>query len=69
MLGEKAALSASTVTRLKERWHGEIARWNQRRLEDAQIVYPWVDAVYLKAGLEREKAALLVAISVRTDGQ
>ena len=59
LLGEKAALSASTVTRLKERWHGEIARWNQRRLEDAQIVYLWVDAVYLKAGLEREKAALL----------
>lgn len=57
------------MTRLKERWHGEIARWNQRRLEDAQIVYLWVDAVYLKAGLEREKAALLVAISVRTDGQ
>ena len=28
----------------------------------------WVDGVYVKAGLEREKAAVLVAIGALSDG-
>ena len=31
-------------------------------------MYLWLDGVYLKAGLEKEKAALLVAIGVKKDG-
>ena len=67
LLGEQAPLSASTVARAKERWQAEYSEWQQRRIED-EIVYLWLDGVYLKAGLEKEKAALLVAIGVKADG-
>lgn len=67
LLGEHAPLSASTVARTKERWQAEYSEWQQRPIED-QIVYLWLDGVYLKAGLEKEKAALLVAIGVKADG-
>ncbi len=65
LLGDQAALSASTLARVKERWQAEYSEWQQRRIED-EIVYLWLDGVYLKAGLEKEKAALLVAIGVKT---
>jgi len=29
-------------------------------LDDLEVVYMWVDGVYVKAGLERDKAAILV---------
>lgn len=67
LLGDQAALSASTVARVKERWQAEYSEWKQGRIED-EIVYLWLDGVYLKAGLEKEKAALLVAIGVKADG-
>ena len=68
LLGEKAPLSASTVARLKERWNGELSEWRGRRLDDHEVVYVWVDGVYVKAGLEREKAAVLVVIGALSDG-
>lgn len=33
-----------------------------------QVVYAWVDGIYVKAGLEKEKAALLVVIGALSDG-
>ena len=69
LLGEEAPLSASTVARLKGKWQGELAAWNARRLEDLEVVYLWVDGVYVKAGLEDRKAALLVAIAALSDGR
>lgn len=33
------------------------------------MVYLWVDGVYVKAGLEKEKAALLVVIGGLLDGR
>ena len=68
LLGEDAPLSAATVARLKERWNGELAEWRSRRLDEHEVVYVWVDGVYVKAGLEREKAAILVVIGVLSDG-
>ncbi len=32
-------------------------------------VYMWVDGVYVKAGLEREKAAILVVMAALSDGR
>ena len=69
LLGEEASISASTVARLKEGWHAEWREWKRRSLGDLEVVYLWVDGVYVKAGLEREKAALLVVIGGLTDGQ
>lgn len=69
LLGEEAPLSASTVARLKERWQGEYQTWRRRSLDGLEVVYLWVDGVYVKAGLEKEKAAVLVALAGLTDGR
>jgi len=69
LFGEGAPLSASTVARVKERWHSEAAAWHGRSLAELELVYLWVDGVYVKAGLEKDKAALLVAIGGLADGR
>ena len=68
LLGDDAPLSASTVSRLKERWNVELAEWRGRRLDELEVVYVWVDGVYVKAGFEREKSAVLVVIGALSDG-
>ena len=69
LLGEDAPLSASTVARLKTKWQAEMAVWNARRLDDLEVVYLWVDGVYVKAGLEDRKAAVLVLLAGLSDGR
>ena len=69
LLGENAPVSASTVARLKEGWQTEWCEWKRRSLEGLQVVYLWVDGVYVKAGLEKRKAALLVVIGGLLDGR
>ena len=68
LLGEEAALSANTVARLKEKWQGEWAGWQSRPLEELEVVYLWADGIYVKAGLEKEKAVLLVVLAALSDG-
>ncbi len=68
LLGEGAPISASTVMRVKEKWQGEREQWAGRSLGDLEVVYLWVDGVYVKAGLEKAKAELLVAIAGLSDG-
>ena len=46
----------------------EVTEWRGRRLDELEVVYMWVDGVYVKAGLEREKSAVLVAIGALSDG-
>jgi transposase-like protein len=69
LLGEEAPISASTVARLKEKWQAEWEEWRRRSLEGLGLVYMWVDGVYIKAGLEKTKAALLVAVGALSNGQ
>ena len=69
LLGEEAPISASTVARLKDKWNDELAQWRARPLDDLEVVYMWVDGVYVKAGLEREKAAILVVMAALSDGR
>jgi transposase-like protein len=69
LLGEGAPISASTVTRLKEKWQGELKEWKDRSLAELEVVYLWVDGVYVKAGLEKAKAALLVVMGGLSDGR
>ena len=69
LLGEDAPLSATTVARLKGKWKAEYEAWASRPLDDLEVTYLWVDGVYVKAGLEKEKAALLVAIGALSDGR
>lgn len=69
LLGDAAPLSAASLSRLKARWQLEYEAWQQRRLEDLEVVYVWADGLYVKAGLEDTKAALLVMIGALTDGR
>ncbi len=68
LLGEDAPISASTVARLKEKWHSELGAWKSRDLSDLDVVYIWADGVYIKAGLEKDKSCLLVMIAALVDG-
>lgn len=69
LLGDHAPLSASSIARLKEKWHGEYESWAIRSLNDLDVVYLWVDGVYVKAGLEKDKAAVLVVLAGLSDGR
>jgi transposase-like protein len=69
LLGEEAPLSESTIARLKVKWQAEYEEWNSRSLADLEVTYLWVDGIYVKAGLEREKACLLVALAGLSDGR
>ena len=69
LLGEGAPLSASSVQRLKEKWQGEYEQWKSTAIEEKEWAYLWADGIYVKAGIGKEKAALLVVIGVQKDGQ
>jgi putative transposase len=69
LLGEGAPLSPSSLARLKGQWQVEYETWQKRRLDDLHVVYVWADGLYVKAGLEDTKAALLVLIGALTDGR
>ena len=68
LLGEGAPLSKSSIRRLRAGWTAEFEEWSQRRLEVREVVYVWADGIYVKAGLERDKAALLVVLGAMRDG-
>ena len=69
LLGEAAPLSPTSLARLKAQWQLEYETWKRRRLDDLEVVYVWADGLYVKAGLEDTKAALLVMIGALTTGQ
>ena len=68
LLGDDAPLSASTVSRLKGEVERRVVRvaWSSSRRVGGGVCV--VDGVYVKAGFEREKAAVLVAIGALSDG-
>jgi transposase-like protein len=68
LLGEDAPISANTVARLKEKWITEWDEWAARRLDELEVVYLWVDGIYVKAGFEKEKAAVLAVLAAVSDG-
>lgn len=68
LLGEGAPLSPASIARLRAQWQLDYEAWTQRRLDAQAVVYVWADGLYVKAGLEREKAALLVVIGAFADG-
>lgn len=67
LLGEAAPLSPASVARLKAKWQEEYETWRRVPIED-EVVYLWADGIYVKAGLEKEKAALLTVIAGMRDG-
>ncbi len=69
LLGDGAPLSAASIGRLKAKWQIEYETWKRQDLSSLEVVYQWADGIYVKAGLEKDKAALLVMIGGLTDGR
>src|SRR5262245_8873252 len=69
LLGDGAPLRAKSIERLRAKFTAEYDRWKTRPLDDRELVYAWADGIYVRAGLEQEKAALLVIIGAMRDGR
>ena len=69
LLGEGAPLSPASIARLRTKWEEEFETWQERPLDDCELVYAWADGIYVKAGLEKDKAALLVVLGAMSDGR
>jgi putative transposase len=69
LLGDGAPLSAKSIERLRAKFVHDYAAWTTRRFDEHELVYVWADGIYVRAGLEREKAALLVIIGALRDGR
>ena len=54
LLGDAAPLSPSSIGRLRGKWEEAFETWQERRLDDRELVYAWADGIYVKAGLEEE---------------
>ena len=68
LVGETTALSANAIVRLKSSWEDEYRVWRGSRLDSCGYAYIWADGVYLGAGGDREKTALLCVVGAREDG-
>jgi putative transposase len=69
LVGAKAPLSASVISRLTQRFKSAYDEFDRCALGDRKFVYIWADGIYLKAGLGTEKACLMVLIGADTEGQ
>lgn len=70
LLGKNAGgLSASTISRLKEAWAEEYARWSRRDLSAKRYVYFWADGIHVQARLEDQAQCLLVIIGATPEGK
>lgn len=69
LLGEGAPLSSSSIDRLKAKWQLEYEEWKRQDLSSLEVVYQWADGIYVKAGLEKDRAALLIIIGALTNGK
>jgi transposase-like protein len=67
LLGDAAPLSASSIARLKARWELEFDEWKKRDLSGLEVVYWWADGLYVKAGIEDRKTALLVIVAALSE--
>jgi putative transposase len=68
LLGDGAPLSAASIQRLKAKWEAEYEAWSREELRGLEPVYLWTDGIYVKAGIGKDKAALLVVLAAMSDG-
>ena len=50
-------------------WQLEREEWKGQDLSALEVVYMWADGLYVKAGIEDHRAALLVIIAATIDGK
>jgi putative transposase len=68
LIGDGTTLSASMIQRLAVKFQRDFEDFGRRDLSKSRYTYVWADGVYLKAGLESEKAAILVLVGVNAQG-
>jgi len=68
LVGEEAALSPSTISRLNQKFKAEYDEWRGSSLKSHRFVYIWADGIHLKAGISTENAAVLIVIGVDAAG-
>jgi putative transposase len=68
-LGSEAPLSAATITRTNRRLLADFTAWNERRLDDLDLVFTWADGVYLGAGPDDERRVFLVVLGADRFGR
>lgn len=68
-LGPEAALSKSTVSRVCEAIKTEFDTWAQRRLDDVELDYLFLDGSCFKMHLGARAEPVLAAWGIRTDGK
>jgi len=68
LMGEAAALSPSTISRLNAGFKAQYEDWTRSSLASVPIVYVWVDGISIKAGIADERACLLVVIGADVSG-
>jgi len=61
-LGAEAPLSAATISRTNRRLLTDFTTWNERRLDDLDLVFTWADGVYLGAGPDDERRVFLTVM-------
>jgi hypothetical protein len=59
----------SSIQRLKARFELEYEAWKKQDLSQVNVVYMWADGLYVKAGIEDRKAALLVIVGALPTGE
>ncbi len=69
LMGEEAALSPSTISRLNAGFKQEYEDWTKSSLSSLPMVYVWVDGIYIKAGIADERACLLVVMGADVTGK
>ena len=69
LVGEKAPLSPSSISRLNKQFKADFEKWQKEALTKKKIYYIYADGVYLAAGIAQEKACLLVIIGVDDNGE
>lgn len=68
LLGDGAPLSPASIQRLKAKWEAEYEAWKEEDLSGLEPIYLWADGIYVKAGIGKDKAALLTVIVSLSDG-
>jgi transposase-like protein len=63
-----SGLSAASVTRMTESWHGEYEAWNRRSLLGKRYVYLWADGIYFGCRLTDDRPCMLVLMGATAHG-
>lgn len=68
-LGADAPLSAATIARTNQRLCADLDTWNERRLDELELVFAWADGIYLGAGPDDQRRVFLVILGADRRGE